>query len=382
MSALFAEGQGLLAPVCRAVVALQEGGDVDVEGLLWAWRRLQPRCHPGAASDAVDVAAIVDVLRRRPDVLGTPLAAVDDDPRGSPFRQQLARALADACILGLERQKLQHGLRATAAALRQAFASPDDARATLQALADSAPVELALAVAPVAPPLPPVGRGKDLHVVTGAGARRLFDVLSPYVRQLRVDLALLGRNGAVVDDDDVYRGLHLLNARAPGCVQERRDHPAEPRDDGGVFVIDAAQVQEESIDRRARALLAPLKKANVVVVGVVDALLLPSVLAWRPRSVQVLAASTHTGSPATLGDAAHGAVLPLDGDGPLSWSVPWLGLLPAAVDGDEDAFLACTVAWRARIDDEQVPIASVRLAGNEPSAAALAALSALVPIRR
>ncbi|MDP2341148.1 MAG: hypothetical protein Q8O67_09330 [Deltaproteobacteria bacterium] len=390
MSALFTEGQALLAPICRAVDALHEGDAVDVEGLLWAWRRLAPRCHPGAASDVVDVASLVEVLRRR--ALGDPILAVDDDPRGSPRRQQLARALADACVLALERQKLKHGMTASSSSLQACFASPEDARATLQALADSEPVVVDAGVfePPEAPvPLLAAISGKELHVVAGGGARRLHDVLSPYVRRLRVELALLGRNGAVVDDDDVYRGLELLNAREPRCVAERR--AAEPFDDAGFFAIDTARVPEEGVDRRARALIGPLKKANITVVGVVDVLLLPCLLALRPASVQVLASSTAgPARPRALLEGARGAVWPTavssgghDGDGSCSISVPWLGLLPVNVDGDEDAFWGCNLVARARVDDEHVPAPVVGLVSDsQRSAGALEALAAIVPVRR
>jgi hypothetical protein len=298
----------------------------------------------------------------------------------------LARALADACVLALERQKLKHGMTASSSSLQACFASIADARQTLSAVAESPAVVVeggALAPAEASAPLLGAISGKELHVVAGGGARRLQDLLSPYVRKLRVDLALLGRQGAVVDDDDVYRGLERLNAREPGCVAERRAQ--EPFDDGGFFAIDTTRLTEESVDRRVRGLIAPLKKGNVVVVGVVDVLLLPALLALGPASVQVLAASTAAGRPRALLDGAHGSVLAtgLEADGACSISVPWLGLLPADVDGDEDAFVGCTVVLRAGVDDDSVPGPILGLASEQQrSAGALKALASIVPTRR
>lgn len=395
MSALFTEGQVVLAPLCRAVDALYEGSPVDVDGLLLAWRRLAPRCHPQAAADVVDVDAVVDVLRRRPDALIAPLVPIDADPRGSPVRLQMARCLADACILGLERAKLRHGLTASSSSLQAAFASPTAARDTLQALSEH-PGATILKVAPHActttswaeglhARLPQGKQAAQLHMVAGVGARRLFDLISPYARRLRVELALLGRVAGVVDDDDVYRGLQCLNEREPRCVLERRSHSQEPADDGAVFVIDFARVTEGQVDRRVRALVAPLQKANVVIVGVVDVALLGGPLPGPLSSLQLLSSTTASQGfqPRLLLAGASGCVLPSNGSDSPSVSVPWRGLLPAGVEGDEDAFFGSNLLWRAQVDDVNVPAPVVRLlADGQHSVAALNALAAMVPAKR
>lgn len=424
MSALLTEGQARLQPIARAIEALCEGDGVDVEGLLWAWRQLQPRCHRGASDagiDAIDVAAIVDVLGRRPRLFenGTlaPLGVDDgpdghsgDEPRGTPLRQRMARALADACTLGLERQKLLHGLAPTASSLKQHFASPDVARDTLQALIDAdvpqvTPLSDRAGDAPWPPaavlsllsPLSPLlsssatTSGRVVHLLLGDVGRAL-DVVSPCVRRLRVELALLGRDGASpqaarVDDDDVYRGLDRLDAREPGCVAERRAHPDEFADDGAVFVVDTRRLHEDAVDRRARSLVPALKKKNAIVVGVSELLLLPSILrALRPTSIQILASSSSSSSsfPSALLDGT-GAVLPLPGDGPPALSVPWAGLLPIDLDvaglvAGIDAHAWAAAVWRARIVDDGLPAPTLRLvADRDRSTCALQAWAHTTP---
>lgn len=372
-----------------------DGEVVSVEPLLWAWRQMRPRWHPGAGDDEVDVASLADVCRRRPDALSTPLRPVDDDPRRRPVRQQVARCLADACILGLEQQKLRHGLTAPAEALKAAFATRDAARATLEAVRDAAvpAVEVGHVVVDVSRL---TGLAKTaVHVVAGVPARRLQDLLSPYVRRLRVDLALLGRGGGVIDDDDVYRGLERLNEREPGCVRERRDGEDKEgiSDDGCIFVVDVARLVDDGVDRRARSLLAPLKKQGAIIVGVVDTSALAAVLAaTRPQTVQLLATATATTTPRALTDGAGGVALLAGNDGP-ALSVPATGWLPhndgdARDDDDDDdaaadAFFAWSVAARAHADDDGLPAPSLALAmPKDESEVALRALAALVPARQ
>ena len=161
-------------------------------------------------------------------------------------------------------------------------------------------------------------------------------------------------------------------------MAERRAHAAEPVDDGHVFIVDCARLSDELVDRRARALLGPLKRANVVIVGVVDEALWPAVLALRPASVQLLSAASAPVDerPSALLQGGFGGVLPLMGEGPCSLSVPWLGLLPVDVDGDEDAFFGGVQVWRARVDDPAVPVPEVRLiAPGNDSVVALEALA-------
>jgi hypothetical protein len=254
-------------------------------------------------------------------------------------------------------------------------------------------VEALTARAPRSP-----GEGVALHVLVGAPVRRVLDVLAPYCRRLRVDLALLGRApGAVPDDDDVYRGLERLLATEPGCVAERRvgDDDEGFFDTGVGFVIDSVRLGEDLVDRRARGLVAPLKRKRAVIVGVVDGDALAA-LPTTPASVTVLASGSR--QPSVLVDGGGTGVLPLgaagvgrdertevgdDSDGAearaptASLSLPWRGLAPGGGSVDEGAFAAAQAAWRRTLTAGW-PAPSVRI-DDDPSALALAALASLVP---
>jgi hypothetical protein len=408
MTGRVTEGQARLSPIVATVDAIVDGAvdAVDIDALLPAWRALVPACHPGASADVIDVASLADVLTRRPTLLSTGVVdVVDADPRGGDRRTAVARAVADALIVRLEGAKIAHGLPAPAAALRQAFLDPDTARdalaavrdleqiavGPLPALDDDARQRLCEAIAAVALPARPV------HVLLGPAVRRVLDLLSPYCRRLRVDLALAGRApGGIPDDDDVYCGLDRLLAAAPETVAERRmADDAEGFVDGDAgFVVDAALLVEDHVDRRARGLVAPLKGSRAVVVGLVD----PGALAAldiAPASLTALARGGDDGVELVV-DAATGHALPLphalrgvehDGRG-ASLSVPWRGLTPgvivhkAAGDGDvrvdEGAFALLQAAWRRRVVDARWPPPRLSFCGQH-SAAALAVLAALVP---
>lgn len=409
MSGLVTEGQARLAAIAGAVAALLRGDDVAVDALLPAWRALAPACHPLACADVVDIAALTQVLARRPgllvpgDACGV-VEAKDVDPRGGRRAAAVAGALADALVVALEARKLAFGMTAPKDALRAAFSDPDTARDALAAVRD-----LAVTIAPSSSTSAPApdstaeltaalraahDAGRPVHLVVGAPVRRLLDVLSPYCRRLRVDLALAGRApSAVPDDDDVYRGLDRLLAAAPDTVAERRRSDA---DEGFVdvdagFVVDAARLVEDHVDRRARGLVTALKRARVVVVGVVDEGAVPA-LDVVPASTRVVAAGNGNASlGALLGallDVASGAVLPLargndDGDDhgcATSLSLPWRALAPAAsgLVVDEGAFAAAQALWRRRIDDVRWPAPTV-VVDDDSSRAALQALAAMVP---
>jgi hypothetical protein len=404
MSGLVTEGQARLAPVASAVTALLQGHDVDVDALLPAWRALAPACHPLANADVVDVAALTAVLARRPGLLGGGddvgdgrgvVDVVDDDPRGGRPAAAVARALADALTVTLESRKIGFGMAAPPAALREAFSDPATARDVLSAVRDLAGVTIATttssqesATAALTAALSATASpGRPVHIVAGAGVRRILDVLSPYCRRLRVDLALAGRApGAVADDDDAYRGLDRLVRAAAGTVTERRAADADEGfvDTNAGFVIDAARLVEDHVDRRARGLVAALKRARVVVVGVVDEAACAA-LDVVPASTRVLAAGTADGALFALLDAATGAVLPLldvdhDADVTTSLSLPWRGLAPAAVQigVDEGAYAAAQALWRRRLDDPRWPLPAVVVA-DDASRAALQALASMVP---
>jgi hypothetical protein len=394
------------APLVRAVDVVAAGAaldPVDVTALLPSLRALSPACAPMAAVDVVDVAAVVEVLRRRPGLLdggpGSVGVDVDDDPvdpRGAPRAVRAARAVVDAAILALEAKKLAFGLTAPPAALKAAFSSPDEARATLLALRgleDRIAVVPSSSTSPVWAPTLPADR--EVHVVAGAGARRVLDLLAPSVRRLRVELALAGRRGAVVDDDDVYRGLARLHAADPATVDERRERDAEEGvvevEGGAGFIIDTAGLVEDLVDRRARALILPLKKARVVVIGVVDPAELPRVLRSLAddgvaiRGLQLLVPASHgeddsDDEPGATVDAASGHVWP-GAPTTATLSLPWLGLAPASVPGDEGAFTLLQAAAAARLDGTVTTTPPLRRVVGDDSAPALAALARMVPLK-
>jgi hypothetical protein len=404
MSGDVLDGQARTRPLVAVVDALlQDGPDAlpDPDALLPAWRALGPVAQPGAADDVVDVAAVVEVLARRPDVLGDAsgggdIVVEDDDPRGGPRARAVARALADVLVLRLEGRKLAHGLPVPPAAVRAAFPDPDTARAVLAAVRDlPAPTLRPAAPAPSSDDVAVLveaaahggarDAGAGVHVIVGPTVRRALDLLSPYCRRLRVDLALAGRAPqAPPDDDDVYRGLARLLRAEPGCVAERRARDADEGffDTDLGFVVDAARLVDDLVDRRARGLVAPLKRARVRVVGLVDA---DGLRAWpgpAPASVTVLGHGAR--APALVVDGATGAVLPVpveavdDAVAGCSLSLPWRGLGPAGVAVDEGVFAAAQAAWRRRVADPAWPAPVVRVADDD-SLAALAALAALVP---
>jgi hypothetical protein len=394
------------APLVRAVDVVAAGAaidPVDVTALLPALRALSPACAPMAAVDVVDVATVVEVLRRRPGLLdggpGSVGVDVDGDPvdpRGAPRAVQAARAVVDAAIVALEAKKLAFGLTAPPAALKVAFASPEEARATLLALRG---LDDRIAVAPSsssspswAPTLP---ADREVHVVAGAGARRVLDLVAPSVRRLRVELALAGRRGAVVDDDDVYRGLVRLHAADPATVDERRERDAEEGvvevEGGAGFIIDAVGLVEDLVDRRARALILPLKRARVVIIGVVDPADLPRVLRGLAddgipvRGLQLLVPASHgeddgEDEPGATVDAASGHVWP-GAPATATLSLPWLGLAPAGAAADEGAFTLLQAAAAARLDGTVTTTPSLRRVVGDDSAPALAALARIVTLK-
>jgi hypothetical protein len=348
---------------------------------------------------------------------GDLVIAVDDagvvaglDPRGVPAGHRAARALMDACVVSLEAKKLAHGMTATPSSLKASFASPDEARTLLTAVAGLASSSVlvqpsasssslsSLSSSLAAWTLAGVPSDRPLHLVVGGGARRLLDVLAPSVRRLRVELALVGRRGAIVDDEDVYRGLRRLHATNANTVTERRAKDADEglgeHDSGAVFVVDALRLSEDTVDRRARSLVQPLKRARAIIVGVVDhgdlaALLRALVDSGRGiQSVQVLA-PTVVGEPAAIDDGddvvvdaatAHVWLAGTATPAMATLSLPWLGLLPADVGGDDGAFAALQAVARARLMDGSIPSGRLRRAIDDDSTAALAALAAMVAV--
>jgi hypothetical protein len=210
-----------------------------------------------------------------------------------------------------------------------------------------------------------------------------------------VELALAGRRGAVVDDDDVYRGLVRLHAADPATVDERRERDAEEGvvevEGGAGFIIDAVGLVEDLVDRRARALILPLKRARVVIIGVVDPADLPRVLRGLAddgipvRGLQLLVPASHgeddgEDEPGATVDAASGHVWP-GAPATATLSLPWLGLAPAGAAADEGAFTLLQAAAAARLDGTVTTTPSLRRVVGDDSAPALAALARIVTLK-
>jgi len=386
----------VIAPLVRAVDALLAGDVVDITPLLPVVRAARIAGYDTAGVDDVDVVLLADVLRRRPDILdGTAESAVDgtlslsDDDDSialAPRRHRATRLLVDALIVGLESTKLRWGLRPRPAILKTVFASPDEARAVLAAVA--AVPETILAQPLLRSPstsTTPALRGANpgnVHVVVGPAARRLRDMLSPAVRRLRVDLALLGRHNGIVDDDDVYRGLALLDDE-PGCRAERDAADAAEGlilDDDGAFVVDSTRLLEEHVDRRLRSLLLPLKKARATIVGIVDDDHLDAALTLAPKSIQIVVASSAvTSSAPWFVDAGSGAIVVGDSDDRVaSLSVPSPLLVHDGVEWDDGAWRLQQAVAAARLVGP-LPAPQTR-SGDDLSALCAAAVAAMVSI--
>jgi hypothetical protein len=408
-----------LAPVARAIDAVVCGEALDphvVDSLLPSLRALPLAAAPLAGADEIDVGALVEIVRRRPALLqptnddGPVWLDVEAgalDPRGSPRATRAARTVLDAVVVALEAKKLAFGLTAAPAALKAACSTPDDARALLRSVHA---LEARVGVSPSPPSstwTAAIPADREIHVVAGGVGRRLVDLLSPAVRRLRVELALAGRRGGVIDDDDVYRGLERLFESDPETVLERRAHDATEgvieADDGGGFVVDAAALSEELVDRRARGLIAPLKKARVTIVGVVDPSDLGAVLAGlgadghTVRSLQLLVPATRGASDTNnnnnndndsdldpddgaIIDAASGHLWP-GAAVSATLSVPWLALAPAGVAADEGAFALQQAAARWRLADPTAGAARLSRSVDDDSDVALEALAGMVAVR-
>ena len=381
---------------------------VDITSLLSLARAAGIRGYRAAADDGIDVEAIVDVVARHRHVLHREaetdqpllLSEHDDDSAGTDVirRHRAARLLVDALILGLESHKLRWGMRPLPSQLKSAFSSADEARAVLAAVA-ALPVDIRVArLSPAAVCPAPVHRtDRVVHVVAGPLAHHLQAMFSPAVRRLRVDLALLGRSGGVVDDDDVYRGLARLDHREPRCRAERRLQDADEGvvDDGRFLIIDPQRLHEDLIDRRLRSLLTPLKRARVLIVVVADDVDVDEAVAIGATSIQLIVGGSAITKPPWLVAADSGTVIAssgaLDEPAPLaSLSVP--SPLLAPIDGscwDDGAFDLLQRITRARLRSAPAtsstttttPVPSPRLhLGDDSSSLCLAAIAAIVPV--
>ncbi|HEY1099733.1 MAG TPA: hypothetical protein VGF99_12440, partial [Myxococcota bacterium] len=371
---------------------VDEDVTIAVAPLLPVVRAARIGAYPGAADDVVDVDAIVDVIARHRWLLARAadapvvLSAADGSDDDSIRRHRATRLLIDALVLGLEAQKLRWGLRPDLSQLKRAFVDGDEARHVLGVVA-ALPDDLRVRALPPASfaKAPSIAADRQVHVVVGPLVRHLTSMFSSAVRRLRVDLALLGRQAGVVDDDDVYRGLALLDAREPRCRAERRLQDVDDGvvDDGRFVVVDPLKLREELVDRRLRSLLTPLKRARAVIVAVADDIDVDQALATTPTSVQIVVAGSARSRTPWLVSAGNGALLPANGDAAdvehgTSLSLPSPLLARPFADADDGAWSLLTGVLAARL---VMPLPAPRVhVGDDVSAVCLDAVAAMVAL--
>ena len=389
-----------LATLCDATRHLRRHGDIAVEPLLLSWRSLRPALHPRAEDDAVDVGFI----RRALDVGGPSLLrsaaviATPHDPRGRFLRRGtgvLGEALAWACGLSLEAKKFAHGLRPSADDLRPWFQTPSEARHAIDALLQGGSART-VRIAPLSSAAPALPKDRVIHIVAGAGAWRVVDLLSPYARRLREPLKKLGHSlspsAEAPSDDDVYGGMRRLFHTVPVCLAERRSVEAARDgiiDDGAVAVIRMEAVADELVDRRVRAVAQGLKRSRAVIVALADPAALHTILRseLEVTSVQIVVEGSRAGRPAWLNDAATDTVVPITGSSGLdtlcSLSLPSLALAPreaATACIDEGAFRLLQEVFSVRAMGVSLPHATVRVVTDDDGAWSQAACEALASL--
>jgi hypothetical protein len=336
--------QDALRSIARAYDALREQGELgadDIRALLPAWRALSPAGHPGAGADTLDVNTLAAIASQSIDLVGAHALHVSAGAFRAPVRIEPAHAggpdegaqneaalallgvepgtaLALALTLSLEGAKRAHGIGASADALRAAFATPEDARAVLDALdacGGARRVTFRENDDGTASAVSRAVGDRPAFVFCAAGAFGVHDLLSPYARRLGAKLALAGR-GRVRSDDDTYRGIERIAALEPDAVFERL--AAEEQDGlvrcGRALVIQLDRVPESGIDARAREAAVVLKKARAAIVCVSDDLALTLALSdlhGSVRAIAVVAEATLASTPSVLQDAC-GTLTPVD----------------------------------------------------------------------
>jgi hypothetical protein len=382
------QGQAALRLLSRAARALVEEGRVSTEGLLAAYRALRPLGfageHDDAGADRLDVGFLLRcrslggdaLLRARRIVVeralprtGVTITRMDEEPsavrwRGPADDDASGEALALALGLSLEAAKLAHGLGAPADVLRAAFATPLDARAAVDALAEGgAAREIELVREDAArvdgAALAALVQDRPVYVVAGAGAHRVHDLVSPYTRRLREDLVKLGKDLGAPRDDEPYAALDVL-LRDEHVHAERRAVEAA---DGfvsagpGVVVVRCEAFPDAEADRRCREALVQLKRARALLVlveasgaSLEQAL---QILGGSTRAVALLVEGTSECAPELVVEPAadHVAVVSnaLEGGG-TSVTLPSLAFLGEG-DGraaDAQAFPLVQAVLRAR----------------------------------
>lgn len=389
-----------LRTLARAARALLEEGRVSTDGLLPSYRALAPLVegHAHAGADVVDAAFLAhcralggDALLASPSLLVGPAA-----PRaparvlpGAPAPWFVAAgehacgdALALALGLSLEAAKLAHGLRALPEALRAAFATPADAQQALEALARGgaerdidATAFLASASARVDQDrLTVLASDRSVYVVVGAGGRRVLDLLSPFARRLRAELAALGAGHGGQRADDVYAGIDTLCAKDDAIDEERHAHEAAhglQALGAGASALQCELLSESDVDGRVRQAAASLKKGRALVVCVEErasslAAVLAAVRASSDavcRAVLVVVEASGTAVPSLVGELASGHVAALDnalakaGDPATATLTLPSRTLRGTTTGivDETVFPLLQAALRARVDGALPP---------------------------
>lgn len=404
-------GQGRAAGrrlIARAARALSEDGAVSTEGLLAAYRAAAPANHAGATHDIVDAAFLARARALGGDALlaaralrltsapwraAVRIAPADDDTLEllSPPREDRA---GDALLLllgvSLEAAKLAHGLPVPPESLRAAFPNPtaaQDALAALREGGDARLLEQAPGTARIeAAALAALVGDRPCYLVTGAGAARLHDLLSPFARRLRAPLVeLAGRlETAPPRDEAAYLGLEaLLDADADVLAERLEAERADacvPVGEGAIAVRCEA-LPDGEVDRRCRESAAQLKRARALLVlvepnaeSVAEAL---RVLGASARALAVVTEGNSACTPAALRDEATGHVALVDNALPDAagtlCSLPSLALADGGPGADASAFALTQPLLTARA--QGVLDARARLAIRSAPTGDAAALS-------
>jgi hypothetical protein len=212
-----------------------------------------------------------------------------------------------------------------------------------------------------------LAKDRPVYVVAGAGGRRVLDLLSPFARRLRAELAVLGaavHNGARADD--VYAGVDALCAADDDVDAERLGVEASD----GVMTLGpgAAAIRCEQlgdVDGRVREAAASLKRRRALVVCVEERAsslmdVLDAVHAAGERdcaALFIVVNATEDAAPNFVVEAASGHVATFDNTLAATrttmsaLSLPSLELRGAATTGlvDDTLFPLVQAALRARI---------------------------------
>jgi hypothetical protein len=380
------DGQDALRLLARAHRALVEEGRVTTEGLLAAWRALDPMEHPKARADALDLDFIARARTLGGDALlgaarivveaalprtAPRVIAVPGEPHAVRLRLRgdddaTGEAFALALGLSLEAAKLAHGLGAPPELLRARFATPNDARAALEALATGGAAREVLLAAGAAGSSPRVDAAalsalvgadagaaseRPVYILAGAGAHRAHDLLSPYARRLGDELRALSARpaAAAARDDEVYAHLEALLGDEAVHAERREVEAADgflPAG-AGVVVVRCEVLADSEVDRRCRDAALRLKRARALLVLVearADTLAAAlGAIGASCRAAAFVLEATAESAPAWVGEAAAGVVTPVTNalavdEAPALLTLPAAGFVPArrAHDGPVD----------------------------------------------